>query len=815
MSAKSATLPLASSKAIVWARFYASKGWHVFPLHPLTSTGECGCGPNCRNPGKHPMVEDWPNVASVDPAKIGEWWMANPERGIGIVTGERSGLTVLDVDGDEGAASLTKYQNGEGMPATPCVVTRPGRFHYYFQYNPAVKSEAGKLGAKLDTRCDGGFCVAPPSRHATGPMYTWFQKPTLPLAEWPAFFSAKIIPFSKSKAGRPEHERFNPDNPHDVSSIQQALEFVDPDDEERWTQIGWIMGRAFRQSDAGYALYSAWAARSRKYDRKVTKEHYYEASKKPIEHLKTTKHIYEWATANGFDQWSFDKRRNIIIQEGAHNIVIDTAVATLALSGGLYDRATKMVRVVTVREAKALGLRLPGQARIQRDEDMPTLVEVEPEWLRYRLGELARFYKDQQLTNCPPDVARGILSLAKWEGIPFLRSVAHAPFLRSDGTICDQPGFDDASSVLLWENDAILPVPVAPTLSDALAALERVLEPFSEIPFCADRHRAAFLAFVLTLAARPILPVVPGTIFDAPTAGTGKTLCVECASVMVYGIAPSVRSFPTEGDELRKVLGSAALAGDLLIMFDNIKAGSLITGASLNAYMTAEATADRILGQSRTPRMVNTTTLAFTGNNIGALGETIRRTLRVQLDADTPNPEKRRFKIPNLKKYLREHRPELLRDVLTILRAFVVAGAPSPEKRRPLLGSFERWDELVAGCLLWLGMDDPLLTQEDMRGDDTESDDMDEVFRQLLNFRPDGSEFQVRDLMNSGGKDLMMAFRSVLECQGSDVTAKLIGQWLKAHKNKLSSDGTLKLVVSSGTTQGAKRYHIRVLTPEN
>ena len=151
---------------------YAKLGWRVFPLLALSDSGDCECGPDCDRPGKHPAIKRWPIEATTDPEKITAWWTENPARGIGIATGEESDLTVLDVDGEEGVAELAKLAGPEGMPITPTVQSRPGHLHYYFRFKAGVKSSAKKLGAHLDTRSEGGYVVAPPSRHASGSEYT-------------------------------------------------------------------------------------------------------------------------------------------------------------------------------------------------------------------------------------------------------------------------------------------------------------------------------------------------------------------------------------------------------------------------------------------------------------------------------------------------------------------------------------------------------------------------------------------------------------------------------------------------------------------
>ena len=150
---------------------YAKRGWHVFPILAVSPTGGCECerGLECDKAGKHPAIERWNKEASTDATKINEWWGRRPDRGVGIATGEESGLTVLDVDGELGVEELGKLSAGTGMPPTPCVQSRPGRYHYYFAYNSEIKSKSKIFGkdSKLDTRGDNGYVVAPPSRHAT------------------------------------------------------------------------------------------------------------------------------------------------------------------------------------------------------------------------------------------------------------------------------------------------------------------------------------------------------------------------------------------------------------------------------------------------------------------------------------------------------------------------------------------------------------------------------------------------------------------------------------------------------------------------
>ncbi|WP_261565452.1 bifunctional DNA primase/polymerase [Frankia gtarii] len=140
---------------------YARIGWPVLPLQPR---------------GKRPILPDWPNAASTDPAVIRGWWDATPDANVGVATGPRSGLAVLDVDPRSGGtASLTELETRVGvLPGTAMVVTGSDGLHMYYRHpGVAVTSRAHSLGRGLDVKADGGQVVAPPSVHPCGHRYAW------------------------------------------------------------------------------------------------------------------------------------------------------------------------------------------------------------------------------------------------------------------------------------------------------------------------------------------------------------------------------------------------------------------------------------------------------------------------------------------------------------------------------------------------------------------------------------------------------------------------------------------------------------------
>jgi KaiC/GvpD/RAD55 family RecA-like ATPase len=160
---------------IDFARAYAGLRWQSFPCKPQDKT---------------PLVR-WADVATTEENMLSGWWDNNPSANIGIACGKRSGIVVLDVDTDhDGYESLQALQDKYGrLPQTPISRTGSGGEHIIFAHpGIEIRNSAGKLGPGLDIRGDGGYIVAPPSRHPNGKFYEWVvlpsQTPLAPMPEW-------------------------------------------------------------------------------------------------------------------------------------------------------------------------------------------------------------------------------------------------------------------------------------------------------------------------------------------------------------------------------------------------------------------------------------------------------------------------------------------------------------------------------------------------------------------------------------------------------------------------------------------------------
>lgn len=138
-------------------------GFNVIPLHGATSK-------TCRSgmEGKAPLINWTPYQTQKATMKdVYEWSKLADDLNIGIVAGETSNLTIVDIDGEDGFKSLAELN----LPETFSVKTSKGK-HLYYRYNsnPSIRNSV-RLLPGIDIRTQGGYVVAPYSTHKSGTVY--------------------------------------------------------------------------------------------------------------------------------------------------------------------------------------------------------------------------------------------------------------------------------------------------------------------------------------------------------------------------------------------------------------------------------------------------------------------------------------------------------------------------------------------------------------------------------------------------------------------------------------------------------------------
>jgi archaellum biogenesis ATPase FlaH len=180
-----------------YARYYVSKGYPVIPI---------------KHKDKTPAIESWKVFQEYKPTEdnLKIWFGNNSQNNIGIVTGEKSGLAVVDLDSQE----AIKFAKKNHFPQTPTVKTGKG-YHLYCKHKEGTSNFQKRDDLPgIDLRAEGGYVVAPPSIHPSGCQYQWVEGKgldDLPLAELPDIVLSKNsdqkTPLKELYQGVPEGQR--------------------------------------------------------------------------------------------------------------------------------------------------------------------------------------------------------------------------------------------------------------------------------------------------------------------------------------------------------------------------------------------------------------------------------------------------------------------------------------------------------------------------------------------------------------------------------------------------------------------------------
>lgn len=408
-------------------------------------------------------------------------------------------------------------------------------------------------------------------------------------------------------------------------------------------------------------------------------------------------------------------------------------------SGGRHSVEVQLDEELTNDEALAILCQnedffefLGTLVKVFRKEGRLTIQSFEKASLRERLAHAVAFFKHKttkdgavrrEFVRVPDWCVAGLIARRHWPQVRQLQGLASTPVLRADGTIAQIAGFDPQSGILLDLQEDFPAIPEFPSRVELQAAVQQLWTLVEDFPFLADRHRAGWIAALLTPLARSAYhgPTGPLFLFDSNIRGSGKSLLTDLISLIVEGREAARLTAPDSDEEFRKRITALAVEGtDRLILLDNLEHG--LGCASLDAALTGEYWQDRVLQESRTVRCRLPMTWLASGNNTVLKGDTSRRVCLIRLESPLEHPEDRsNFRYPDIKSYVREHRQELLAAALIVLRAYFAAGRPDMEL--PAWGSFEGWSSVVRGAMVFAGLPDPAETKAEVRNTaDSEAD---------------------------------------------------------------------------------------------
>jgi len=698
--------------------------------------------------GKAPIALDWQR-GDITMDTLARDFGGAASRNIGLRMGGPRRLIALDIDGADGRASIAAMEAEHGaLPAT--MSSRSGRpdggAHMVFwvpaDLDIAAIKNAVKFRPGLDVRAQGGQIVVEPSMHASGAAYEWTDsRPPARMPVWLylAMVAGRRAADAPARAGVPrprietDDDRASKRASAYLAALPASIQGADGSGALWAAALGLVRGFDLRPDVALELLASEFNPRcTPPWSEGELRHKVADASKSPLAPgyirdaddgdagmRKAPRTRGRTGATAGLVTDNENENEDTMGEAANDTTVIrmrevsprpDIEIST-DLGGNIDDGSAALARSSDLYERDHTLVQVLRDARNKRDSRAPVAKRIQPPTLRKMLAVSARWLKYNErkkaLVECLPTdhITQGVFHEGQWPGVRSLIGVLETPFLRPDGSVCQKRGYDGGTGYLLETSETFPAVPAHPTREDAKKALRFIVdEAFADFPFVSEAARFVPVADALTVLAKPALGDgnVPMTVYDATTAGTGKTLAAEVVCLITMGRVIPKTPYPNDPAELEKFLGAVAREASPIVFFDN--ATSAVGGGYLDAALTANGVVKfRILGVSETATSAWIAKVIVTGNNVALKGDTPRRALICRQETDLERPETREgFKHADLLGWVKEHRGELVVALLTVLRAYHLAGQPDVEGVKPL-GSFAAWSKLVAGAIVWAG----------------------------------------------------------------------------------------------------------------
>jgi hypothetical protein len=356
-----------------------------------------------------------------------------------------------------------------------------------------------------------------------------------------------------------------------------------------------------------------------------------------------------------------------------------------------------------------------------------------PDW-QVEIGSFA--FKPSAKLNVEPDagVLKDLGKRALVAQVPEIIGIITAPVMPSlplstrlndllrpeaDHIIKD-PGFDSASGLYLSPLGTVVDVPDTPSQGQVKDATDFLMTPWFDFPFASpgaelspDVGRSAAVYGMMIAANRRALDIAPGIGFSSHGEGmsSGKTLAGEVIGTIATGAVPVPVSLSTDFAEQRKEIITYFVEGDGSLFLDNIQTGARFDAAPLASGMTSARFRGRLLGANKQIEAGTRVMVIATGNSLNMAGDLSSRFLLVRLNTGLERPEDRsadKFKIPDLRSWVVEHRQKLVASIHTIVRAYLQEcrrsnGTPQPviDRRRVVGTRFGGQCGVLRDALLW------------------------------------------------------------------------------------------------------------------
>lgn len=316
----------------------------------------------------------------------------------------------------------------------------------------------------------------------------------------------------------------------------------------------------------------------------------------------------------------------------------------------------------------------------------------------------------------PPEaLMEAVLNLPDFPEIPELKGITRTPIMRPDGSLHSQPGYDSLTRYYYHsvEKDT-LQIPDKPTLEQAVAAVNRVLDLLCDFPFKDSASKINCLALFFTSVLRNLVDdLVQIALFSKNSRGVGARLLIDINSIISTGEKGAGLSFCREEAELEKRFHAKFLSGDQHIDIDNIE--RQFSSQVISQIATQSIIEIRELGTHRMFRVKNRSVITANGINVEVGGDTQRRCYYIKIDSKVPRPwlkDPAGYKYPDLIDHVATHRFEILSDIFTVGRYWIQSSKPKPKNLS--LGMFQQWVNTIGGMFELVGLSGFLANNEEL-----------------------------------------------------------------------------------------------------
>jgi hypothetical protein len=310
--------------------------------------------------------------------------------------------------------------------------------------------------------------------------------------------------------------------------------------------------------------------------------------------------------------------------------------------------------------------------------------------------------------------------------LPHIQHHATRPVFDRD-FVLRQPGWHADVGILVHGNAVAAEIPPDPDLRRSVRDrlprhLWRLLG-----DFCLrdDADLVNGIAVLLTglLVPQFVESGKPVVLLDGNQPGLGKTLFARVVGFVLDGVDCPPLHFTPADEELQKRICATLRGGQQsVLIIDNakVRAGSTVSSPVIESNSMSPEITLRILGQSENFRRPNDLVWMLTMNDTKASADLVSRGLPVRF-AYEGNPSSRQFDGRDPLQYAREHRHEILGELVGMVLRWNQLGRPEAQVGHRC----DRWARIIGGILEVNGLPDFLGNLDEAAGDfDTELDEL-------------------------------------------------------------------------------------------